>query len=67
MPCVATQAVPARMPEATAGGLVSNGIAFLLSTIPAASQRASASAPVRPLPVTSARNRWVSVPPDVIR
>src|SRR4051812_6595548 len=45
------------------GGLRSNGIAFLLSTMPAASQRASASAPVTPVSRRSSRARWVSVPP----
>jgi hypothetical protein len=44
MPCVVTAGLPTRMPEAIEAGCGSNGIAFLLSTMPAASQRASASA-----------------------
>ena len=46
IPCVVTHGVPTRMPEAMFGFWGSKGMAFLLRVIPAASQRASASAPV---------------------
>ena len=45
MPCVVTHGVPTRTPEAMPGFCGSLGMAFLLSTIPAASARASASLP----------------------
>ena len=63
MPCVVTDGVPTRMPEAMLGGCGSNGMAFLFSTMPAVSQRVSASAPVTPTPCRSMSDRWVSVPP----
>src|SRR5881296_57147 len=68
MPRVVTIGVPSRMPLAMAGGLSSNGIAFLLTVMPASSSAASASLPVIPLDfATSTSIRWVSVPPDTIR
>ena len=67
MPWVVTQGVPTRMPLAMLGFCGSNGMAFLLRTMPAASARASASAPVTPTPWRSCRLRWVSVPPVVGR
>jgi hypothetical protein len=69
MPCVVTAGLPTRMPEAIDAGCGSKGMAFLLSTMPAASQRDSASLPVTTAPdpsVTCCRSssaRWVSVPP----
>jgi hypothetical protein len=66
-PRVVTAGVPIRSPLATIGGLVSNGIVFLLTVIPAFSRAFSASLPVTPLEKTSSRNRWVSVPPETIR
>ncbi len=63
MPWVVTAGLPTRMPEAIEAGCGSNGMAFLFSTIPAASQRFSASAPVTPVSCRSSRARWVSVPP----
>ena len=67
MPCVVTLGEPIRMPDATAGGAGSNGIAFLLSVMRAASQRRSASAPVTSSGRTSSSARWVSVPPETAR
>ena len=67
MPWVVTEGVPTRMPEATLAGRGSLGIAFLFRTMPAASQRASASVPVTPVPCRSSRARWVSVPPVTAR
>ena len=49
IPCVVTAGLPTRIPEAMLGGCGSYGMAFLFSTMPAASQRASASAPVTPI------------------
>ncbi len=63
MPWVVTDGLPTRMPDATLGGCGSLGMAFLLSTMPAASQRASASLPVTPVLARSSSARWVSVPP----
>ena len=65
IPCVVVHGVPTRMPEAMLAFCGSNGIAFLLRTIPAASARASASTPVTPTPWRSCSDRWVSVPPVV--
>jgi len=67
MPWVVTAGVPTRMPEAVFGGCGSNGMAFLLRTMPAASERASASLPVTPTPWRSCSDRWVSVPPVIGR
>src|SRR5947209_3087963 len=67
MPRVVTIGVPSLMPLAMAGGFSSNGIAFLLTVMPASSSAASASLPVIPFVVTSTSIRWVSVPPDTIR
>ena len=64
MPCVVTagRADP-HAADAIDAGCGSYGMAFLLSTIPAASQRASASLPETPMPCRSSSARWVSVPP----
>ena len=67
IPCVVVHGVPTRMPEAMLAFCGSNGIAFLLRTIPAASARASASTPVTPTPWRSCSDRCVSVPPVVGR
>ena len=67
MPWVVTHGVPTRMPEAMFGFCGSKGMAFLLRTMPAASERSSASLPVTPTPWRSCRLRWVSVPPVVGR
>ena len=67
IPCVVTHGVPTRTPEATLGFCGSNGMAFLLRVMPAASQRASASTPVTMTGWRSCRDRWVSVPPVVGR
>ena len=48
MPRVVTAGVPMRMPLATIGGFLSNGIAFLLTVMPARPSAASATLPVRP-------------------
>ncbi len=53
MPRVVTAGVPTRMPLATIGGFLSNGIAFLLTVIPAWPRAASATLPVRPFENTS--------------
>ena len=55
------------MPLAWKGLLVSNGIRFLLTVIPARSKVVAASFPVRPLTETSIKRRWLSVPPETIR
>ena len=48
MPRVVTAGVPTRMPLATIGGFWSNGIAFLLTVMPALPSAASATLPVMP-------------------
>ena len=48
---------------ATSGGFVSNGMAFLLTVMPARPSAASATLPVRPREKTSTSIRWLSVPP----
>ena len=53
MPRVVTAGVPTRMPLATIGGFWSNGIAFLLTVMPALPSAASASLPVMPFENTS--------------
>ncbi len=63
MPRVVSAGVPMRMPEATIGELVSKGIVFLLTVIPALSSVFSATLPVMPLAKTSTSIRWLSVPP----
>ena len=63
MPRVVTAGVPMRMPLATIGGFSSNGIAFLLTVMPARSSAASATLPVMPRENTSTSTRWLSVPP----
>ena len=63
MPRVVVAGVPTRIPDATLGGLASNGIAFLLTVMPTSSSSASASRPVTPSGVTSTSARWLSVPP----
>src|SRR5947209_6512475 len=67
MPRVVTIGVPSRMPLAMAGGFSPNGIAFLLTVMPASSSAASASLPVIPFVVTPTSIRGVSVPPDTTR
>jgi hypothetical protein len=59
--------VPTRIPEATIGEFVSNGIVFLLTVMPARSSAFSATLPVRPLAKTSISMRWLSVPPETSR
>ena len=56
-----------RMPLGFIGGLVSNGIAFLLTVIPASPRAFSASLPSIPLLKTSTSIRCVSVPPEMMR
>ena len=63
MPRLVTAGVPIRMPLATIGGFWSNGMAFLLTVIPALPSAASATLPVRPFEKTSTSIRWLSVPP----
>ena len=53
MPRVVTAGVPTRMPLATIGGFWSNGIAFLLTVMPALPSAASAALPVMPFENTS--------------
>ena len=53
MPRVVTAGVPTRMPLATIGGFWSNGIAFLLTVMPAFPSAASAAFPVIRLENTS--------------
>ena len=53
MPRVVTAGVPMRMPLPTMGGFLSNGIAFLLTVMPARPSAASATLPVRPRENTS--------------
>jgi hypothetical protein len=67
MPCVVTDGVPTRIPEATMGFCGSYGMAFLLRVMRAASQRSSASRPVTSSWRRSIRARWVSVPPETGR
>jgi len=63
-PLVVTAGVPRRMPLAVCGGRVSKGMAFLFTSIPAASRASWASLPVIPLGVRSIRTMWLSVPPE---
>ena len=63
MPRVVSAGVPTRMPLATIGGFWSNGIAFLLTVMPALPSAASATLPVMPFEKTSTSIRWLSVPP----
>ena len=67
MPRVVTAGVPMRMPEATMGEFWSNGIAFLLTVMPARPSAASATLPVMPFENTSTSIRWLSVPPQTRR
>ena len=53
MPRLVTAGVPMRMPLATIGGFLSNGMAFLLTVMPALPRAASATLPVRPFENTS--------------
>ena len=53
MPRVVMAGVPRRTPLATIGGLVSKGIAFLLTVIAAAPSACSATLPVMPFENTS--------------
>ena len=63
MPRVVTAGVPTRMPLATIGGFLSNGIAFLLTVMPALPSATSAALPVTPFENVSTSIRWLSVPP----
>ena len=56
-----------RMPEAIMGLLVSKGIVFLFTVIPASSRAFSATLPVSPFEKTSTSIRWLSVPPETRR
>ena len=56
-PCVVTAGVPNRMPDATRGLFVSNGIVFLFTVTPACSSARSASRPVTSVAKTSTRRR----------
>src|SRR5262249_10243712 len=67
MPRVVTAGVPMRIPEATIGGRVSNGIVFLLTVIPTDSSVFSASRPETPRAPTSTIMTWLSVPPETSR
>ena len=49
------------------GGLVSKGMVFLLTVMPACSSAFSATLPVRPRENTSISMRWLSVPPETRR
>ena len=53
MPRLVIAGVPTRMPLATIGGFWSNGIAFLLTVMPALPSAASATLPVSPFEKTS--------------
>ena len=64
MPRLVTAGVPRRMPLATIGGFLSNGMAFLLTVMLALPRAASATLPVRPFEKTSTSIRWLSVPPE---
>ena len=60
--------VPMRMPEATAGGSVSYGIAFLFTMMPQRVERVLGALAVRgPSASTSTSSRWLSVPPLTTR
>src|SRR6185295_195842 len=63
IPRVVTAGVPMRMPLATMGGFLSNGMAFLLTVMPALPSAASATLPVMPFENTSTSIKWLSVPP----
>jgi len=62
-----TEGVPMRTPEVTNGERPSNGMVFLLTTMPALFSQASASLPVMSLMPTLTRIKWVSVPPETMR
>src|SRR6185312_6772464 len=61
IPRVVKAGVPTRMPLGFIGGLVSKGMAFLLTVIPASPKAFSASLPNMPLEKTSTSIRCVSV------
>ena len=67
IPRVVRAGVPRRMPDATIGEFVSNGIVFLFAVIPALSSAFSATLPVMPFAKTSTSIRWLSVPPETRR
>src|SRR5579871_685804 len=67
MPRVVSAGVPMRIPLGFSGGLVSNGIAFLFTVMPAWSSAFSASLPSMPFEKTSTSIRCVSVPPEIMR
>jgi len=63
MPCVVTDGVPTRIPEATMGFCGSYGMAFLLSVMPARSHRCSAMICRRPCRNFSRWfRRWIACP-----
>ena len=66
-PRVVTAGEPRRIPLGFIGGLVSNGIAFLLTVMRARSSACSASLPRSPLEKTSSSTTCVSVPPETTR
>ena len=63
MPRVVKAGVPMRTPDGSIGFRWSKGIMFLLIVMPQRSRAFSACPPVVPSGVTSARIRWLSVPP----
>ena len=64
MPRVVRAGVPMRMPEVMVGGVVSNGMPFLFTVMPALPRVAWASLPVIFLLRRSTSMRWLSVPPE---
>src|ERR1017187_1494452 len=66
-PVIERVGVPMPMPLGFIGGFVSNGIAFLLTVIPASPRAFSASLPSMPFANTSTSMRCVSVPPETMR
>ena len=67
MPRVVSAGVPMRMPLGFIGGLVSKGMAFLFTVMPASPSAVSASLPSMPFAKTSTSIRCVSVPPEMMR
>src|SRR5438132_1511892 len=67
MPRVVTAGVPTRMPPGLKGELLSNGIAFLFTVMPARSSVSCASLPFKSFGRRSTSMRWLSVPPETIR
>ena len=67
MPRVVAAAVPSRTPLVWLTGRVSNGMAFLLAVMCAASSSSCTCAPFLPRLSTSISIRWLSVPPETRR